>query len=335
MSLPGVYKLRSERWGLRFVGLLLVASLLAGRFISSVLIHQSFPDRLQDFITLSSSVIIESFPFVVLGILLSVLVQVWLPAGAMRAWLPKNNVLRRFYISFLGVLLPVCECGNLPVARGLIAQGFTVAESVTFLLAAPILNPVTLITTHQAFPSDPHILIARAVGALLIANIIGWLFSKDSKASNVLNAKFLATCKIQEDHNHSKIKHSLELFTQEATNIMPALFVGGMVAGAIQVLVPRSALLSLGVNPIISILAMMALAFIVSICSNVDAFFALAFSTTFTAGAIVSFLVFGPMIDIKMLALMRTTYKLRALIQITILVFLMTFIVGLVVNYGF
>ena|SRR5580700_9550928 len=335
MSIPGVYRLKRERWDLRLAGLSLVVGLLLVRFLSANIVHIALPDRLQDLITLSASVILESFPFVVLGIILSIVVQVWLPSGAMRTWLPKNAFLRRFYISFLGVLLPVCECGNLPVARGLIAQGFTVAESVTFLLAAPILNPITLITTHQAFPTDTHLLIARAVGALLIANIIGWLFSKESRAEKVLNAKFLASCKVDEDHTHSKWQRSIDLFVNETSNIMPALFIGGIIAGSIQVLVPRSALLSLGVNPVISILAMILLAFIVSICSNVDAFFALAFSTTFSAGAIVSFLVFGPMIDIKMLTLMRTTYKLKTLIQITTLVTLLTIILGLVVNYGY
>jgi uncharacterized protein len=267
--------------------------------------------------------------------LLSIVFQIWLPTQVLRARLPARGVLRRLCLSFLGILFPVCECGNLPLARGLVTQGFTAAESITFLLAAPILNPVTLITTHQAFPTDSHILIARAVGALLIANIIGWLFSKETKTAKLLNAQFLASCKAEELHDHTKVQRSINLFVQEIGSIMPALFVGGAIAGVIQVVVPRSVLLGLGVNPIISIFIMILLAFIVSLCSNVDAFFALAFSSTFTAGAIVSFLIFGPMIDIKMIALMRTTYKPKTLIQITALVTLFTIVIGLAVNYGF
>jgi len=335
MAASSVTKLNRERWDVRVVGFSLVAGLLIIRFISAVIVHVNLPDKLQDLITLSSSVILESFPFVTLGILLSVAVQVWLPARKVQAWLPKNGYARRLCISFLGVLLPVCECGNLPVARGLIAQGFTVAESVTFLLAAPILNPITLLTTHEAFPTDSHILIARAVGALLIANIIGWLFSKERRSTDVLTKKFIALCKTEDDHTHTKWEHSVDLFARETTSIMPALFVGAVTAGCIQVLVPRSVLLGLGGNALLSILAMIVLALIVSICSNVDAFFVLAFSTTFSVGAVVSFLVFGPMIDVKMLALMRTTYTMRALLRITVLVTLFTIILGLGVNYGF
>jgi hypothetical protein len=263
-------------------------------------------------------------------------VQVWLPDNFIIRHLPKQPFARRACISLLGVFLPVCECGNVPLARGLIVQGFTVPESLTFLLAAPILNPITIITTHQAFGGDNTILVARLVGGFLIANTIGWLYSKHRNPESLLTPSFAASCKPSEKHEHTKkVDKSLGIFTRETSNMLPALFVGAAIAGLVQVLVPRDVLLTLGSNPVWSILAMMLLAFIISICSNVDAFFALAFSSTFTAGSIVSFLVFGPVIDIKMLSLMRTTYKAKVLLQITVIVALMSAALGLVVNYAF
>ena len=113
---------------------------------------------------------------------------------------------------------------------------------------------------------------------------------------------------------------------------MPALVIGSALAGAVQVLVPREALLAIGSNPALSIVAMMALAMVVSICSNVDAFFALSFASTFTPGAIVAFLLVGPLVDIKMLALMRTTFTTRTLAGIVVVVLLSAFAIGTVVN---
>ncbi len=110
---------------------------------------------------------------------------------------------------------------------------------------------------------------------------------------------------------------------------------GAMVAGAIQSFVPRDLLISIGSNVVLSIAAMLALAFVVSICANVDAFFALSFANTFTAGSIVSFLVFGPMIDIKMLALLKTTFKTNLLVIVSVLSLLMSALAGLVVSYAF
>ncbi|MEK7153347.1 MAG: permease [Patescibacteria group bacterium] len=323
------------RWQWIVASAILIAVLTDLRIMSSGQFFSiELPNKLQDLLTLTFSIIIESMPFVLLGIFLAVIIRIWVPAKALQSWLPKYGILRRLYISLMGVLLPVCECGNLPLARGLIARGFTPAESLTFLLAAPILNPITLITTHQAFGGDIHILLARAFGALLIANLIGWLFSKHRRPEKMLTQQFLATCKSEGTHSHTRPDRSLTLFGKELGNLLPALFVGALVAGLIQVLVPREVLVGLGSNPALSILIMMLLAFIVSICSNVDAFFALAFSNTFSVGSIVSFLVFGPMIDIKMLNLMRTTYTVPVLIQVTAVVALMSAAIGLAVNYA-
>ena len=156
------------------VGLGGLAVLFTVRAFTGGLEDAALPNQMQDFLTLSISVIIESLPFVILGILLSIVVQVWLPDGILMKYLPRNPVLRRFCISLFGIFLPVCECGNVPLARGLIVGGFTVPESMTFLLAAPIVNPITIITTHQAFGFDDGILVARILGGLAIANIIGW-----------------------------------------------------------------------------------------------------------------------------------------------------------------
>ena len=294
----------------------------------------TLPNQAQDLLTLAISVIVESLPFVILGILLSIIVQVWIPEAWLIRYLPKNPWLRRAAISFLGVLLPVCECGNVPLARGLMVKGFTVSESMTFLLAAPILNPITIITTHQAFGWDGGILIARLVGGFVIANLVGWLFSLHRDQDSLLTARFAAECRVPDQHAHSetRMQQSLTLFVREASVMMPALFIGSLVAGAIQVLVPRAVLVSLGSNPLWSVLAMMVLAFVIAVCSNVDAFFILPFANTFTSGSIATFLVFGPIIDIKMLALLRTTFTTRVLVQLTVLVGLLSALVGLVVN---
>jgi uncharacterized membrane protein YraQ (UPF0718 family) len=317
------------------VGVAGIVALFVVRGISSTWGGLALPNEAQDFLTLSISVIIESLPFVILGIVLSIAVQVWVPDTLFVRLLPKNRVLRRVAISLLGVLLPVCECGIVPLARGLIVKGLTVAESMTFLLAAPIVNPITIITTAQAFGWTNGILIARVAGGFLIANLIGWLFSRHANQPGLLTPRFAAECALPPSHEHGETRwgQSVELFVHEAGTILPALFLGAVAAGLVQVVVPRQVLVTLGSNPLWSILAMMVLAFIISVCSNVDAFFILPFATTFLPGSIVSFLVFGPLIDIKMLALMRTTFRVRVLVQLTIVVALASALVGLVVNF--
>ena len=315
-------------------GLALVLLLLALRAASPALGDSVLPDRLQDLVTLSVSVIVESLPFVILGIVLSIVVQVWVPPGVIERRLPRNPFARRACISFLGMALPVCECGNVPLARGLVVRGFTVPESITFLLAAPILNPITIITTHAAFGWDGWILVARLVGGFLIANVVGWLFSLHPEPDRLLTDEFRAECALPDPHAHggARVRKSISLFGREATTIMPALVIGSLLAGLIQVAVPREVLVTLGGSPILSVLALMFLAFVVSVCSNVDAFFVLSFGSVFLPGGIVAFLVFGPVIDVKMLALMRTTYSTRTLVMITSVVALISLALGWGVN---
>ncbi|MDO4780936.1 MAG: permease [Candidatus Saccharibacteria bacterium] len=288
---------------------------------------------LQDFLTLMYSVIIEALPFVVLGVVIAVVVRLWLPPEFLLRRLPKQPLLRRATLSVLGVLLPVCECGNVPLARGLLARGLTPAEALTFLLAAPILNPVTIITTQQAFKDDSVVVWARIIGGFLIANVIGWLCTRLSK-QQMLRADFIAAChESKSQQSRTGLWRAADVFRQEMTVMLPALVIGAIAAAAVQVLVPREVLLVLGDHPVWSVLAMTTLAFAVSICSSVDAFFALAFRHTFTPGSLVSFLTLGPMIDIKMLSLLRTTFRSRVLIEVSVLVALMAILLGLVVNY--
>lgn len=289
----------------------------------------ALPSALADFVALSLSVFIESLPFVFLGILLSTVVQVWVPRTVIDRVLPRNPALRRAVLSVTGVLLPVCECGNVPLARGLMLRGFTVSEAATFLLAAPVLNPVTIITTYHAFGWSDGILVSRIVGGFVIANLAGWLLSRSADQSALLTPGFREHCAHSgHEARGDRLRRSAVGFAEETSALMPALIIGSALAGAIQVGAPRQMLVALGTHPLYSVLALMLLAFVIAICSSVDAFFILSLSATFLPGSIVAFLLFGAMMDIKMLALLRTTFTVRALALLTALVALCCLVIG-------
>src|SRR5215207_9345260 len=358
---------RHSRWAFVRSLLLGVAFVLAAAFllwlktVETDGLGLSLPSELQDFTTLALSIVVEALPFVILGALVSVIVRLFAPTQRILRLLPKRPLLRRLSISLFGTFMPVCECGNVPVARGLVIRGLSVAESTTFLLAAPIINPVTLLATSQAFRLDPSIVWIRMAGGLLIANLVGALIALYKDQMELVSKGFYNTlCQVgaandlhhrehhhehhdhdqHHDHDHAsnrwwdRWQEGIVIFRDEVSLMLKVLCLGALIAGATQVFVPRDVLTSLGSDPFLSILAMIALAFIISICANVDAFFALAYSNTFTVGSIVAFLVFGPMIDIKMLTMMRTTYKARLLAMITLVVTLTSILIGLVVNYA-
>lgn len=290
---------------------------------------------LRDAVTLSSSVLLESFPFVVVGIAISVLVRVWVSSALFERVIPTNRVLRRIMMSLVGTFLPVCECGNVPLARGFLSRGMSVGDVVAFTLAAPLLNPVTIITTYQAFGTDNGILWGRILGGFVIAQIAALIVTWRIREAALLAPRFAQACQTQgpENADGDRIGRSLAIFARESATLLPALVLGSMVAGLIQVGVRRDVLTTVGMDPVLSVLAIVALAFIVSICSSVDAFFALALASVFLPGALTAFLVFGAMVDIKMIALLRTTLSGRAVARIVAVVTLCCVILGVGVNY--
>src|SRR5919107_4221287 len=209
---------RHAGWALVRALLLGVGFALAGAFllwlksVETDGLGLSLPSELQDFTTLALSIVVEALPFVILGALVSVIVRLFAPTQRILQLLPKRPLLRRLSISLFGTFMPVCECGNVPVARGLMTRGLSVAESTTFLLAAPIINPVTLLATSQAFRLDPSIVWIRLAGALLIANLVGGLIALYKDQKELVSKGFYNTlCEVgavDEHHNHDHHKQN-------------------------------------------------------------------------------------------------------------------------------
>lgn len=323
--------------------------------------------------TLFLSLMVEAMPFLLLGVLFSGLLQFFVDEKKLVAILPKNAFLGAFVGSCIGFLFPVCECGNVPVARRLMLQGAPISVAIGFLLAAPTINPIVFWATWTAFRDQPEIVFYRIGFSLVIATTIGWVFSaqKDVRPllqSNVAtylsrkldaptgsaspllqsgtyflgqSTKPLITDPIELQSamggaitkpTSYRLRLLLDNTIQEMRELGGVLVLGSLIAATLQVFVPREIILGLGQNNVTSILAMLLLATVVSICSTVDSFFALSFASTFTTGSLIAFLVFGPMIDLKGVGLMLSIFKPRAIVYIFGLAGLMTFLFCLFVN---
>jgi hypothetical protein len=292
----------------------------------------SITTTLQDFLTLTLGIMVEALPFVILGVVFSVLIQAFVSAEGLLRWLPTNGMLRRLSISFMGVLMPVCECGNIPVARSLMMKGLSVQESIVFLLAAPSINIVTFVVTWEAFSFNHSVAVVRVLATLVVANLAALLVAKLVPKGKALTQEFEAVCAANSHAKRSWLRITA-LFRSEMWLITRMLLIGAMVAAASQTFIPRDVITAIGSNLWLSVVAMLLLAFVISICSSVDAFFALAYVNTFSLGSILAFLVAGPMVDIKIISLMKTTYTYRVIAIITGAVFTCSLLIGVVFSY--
>jgi len=349
-------------------------------------------NQLNNAFTLFLSLLVEAIPFLLLGVLFSGLLLGFVDERKLIARIPRNPLLGALAGSLIGFLFPVCECGNVPVARRLLMQGVPAPVAIGFLLAAPTINPIVIWATWTAFRDQPEIVVLRVVFSLVTATIIGWVFSTQKDLRPLLqpsvaraipipkpefsekellkaetpsllqsgtfmlgmpggampieslrqdNWKPLQTGKTAKSSKPSSMFHRvskerlrllLDTMVQELRELGGVLVIGSAIAAIIQVGTPRELILNLGQGPVSSILAMLLLATVVSICSTVDAFFALSFAATFTSGSLLAFLVFGPMIDIKGIGLMLSIFRGRAVIYLMVLAAQLTFLMTLAMN---
>lgn len=143
-------------------------------------------NQLHNAFTLFLSLLVEAMPFLLLGVLLSSSLLFFVNEGQLITKLPKNPFLGAVVGSCIGFLFPVCECGNVPVARRLLLKGVSPAVAIAFLLAAPTINPIVIWSTWVAFGDRPKIVIFRVIFSLAIATIIGCIFSWQQDARPIL-----------------------------------------------------------------------------------------------------------------------------------------------------
>ena len=283
----------------------------------------ALPQIVQDGVTIFLGIVVQAIPFILLGVILSAILAQFVSEKAILKFFPKGRFAGIFVASIIGGIFPVCECGNVPVARRLIKKGVHPATALTFLLAAPVMNPVVIFATWVAFSFMPGLVLLRVVFTLIIAWTVGILFSFHPKPQELIAHE-------KKDHDHMHTVHPVRFFAfiqtvaREFLEMLAILSIGAFLATTIQMVLPRELLLGLGGSPLMAIGAMMLFAFIISVCANVDAFIALSYVNLFPASALLGFLVFGPMIDIKMLTLIQKVYSKKAMIFIVLLVALLT-----------
>ncbi|MBM5803048.1 MAG: permease [Cyanobacteria bacterium K_DeepCast_35m_m2_155] len=295
---------------------------------------------------LFQGLLIEALPFLLIGVLISALARWLAPGGSWLRRLPTHPLLGPLSGAALGFALPACECGNVPVARRMLVGGAPLGSALGFLFAAPVLNPIVIASTWAAFPDQPWLLMARPIGAVLVSLALclllrlipeEQLLQSDVLAERRLNQPLSTVNLLQRRTGlvgvpggsgtavepsptptpRPPLQEVLQHGGREFLQLALLLVAGCLLAALMQTLLPRQWLLALGSSPTGSVLALMALSLVISVCSSVDAFLALSFAAQVTPGALLAFLLLGPVIDLKLAGLLGLLLKPRGLLLAT------------------
>lgn len=351
----------------------------------------------QSFKTIFLSIILEAFPFVLLGVLVSGLLQMFVSEQTIRRLVPKNPVLGILFACLVGIIFPLCECGMIPVIRRLMRKGMPVYVAIVFILVGPIINPVVYASTYMAFRSRPEIAYSRMALAFIVALVIGLIIYKFFKSNPLRDLSYLSASadtnehthrhsdshdqkhenthanehgqhehdheghvhkhshhhpSIHHDHDHkhshAHANHDHEHIHPVPTTIVGRIFgvlghasdeffdmgkyllFGAIITAVIQTFVNRDSLITIGQGEYTSHLFMMALGFVLSLCSTSDAFVASSFTTTFSTGSLLTFLVFGPMLDIKSLLMLLSAFRTRFVLALSALIVVVVLVCSLI-----
>ncbi|MER6945895.1 permease [Nonomuraea sp. NPDC000554] len=284
--------------GLPWAIILLITALVAGRLLLAP--HLTAP-ALRTWATVFVAVCLQALPFLVFGVMLSAAITAFVPPSFWTKALPRQPYAAVPIAGAAGAVLPGCECASVPVASGLMSRGVAPAAALAFLLASPAINPVVLVATAVAFPGNPAMVVARFVASLTVAVLAGWAWARFGRP------EWLRVRAHTVVPGQSKGGSFVEAMRHDLLHAGGFLVVGGLTAATLNVMVPRSWLTSVGELPVLSVLVLGLLAVLLSICSEADAFVA-ASMTAFSPTAKLAFLVVGPMVDLKLIALQAGTF---------------------------
>ncbi|MBP1047625.1 permease [Enterococcus sp. BWM-S5] len=296
---------------------------------------QILPNSVLQMSTIFLSIVIEAFPFVLLGCLISGAIHVFLTPERVIRLLPKNKLLSILFGSFLGFFFPSCECGIVPIVHQFLKKGVPSYTAFAFMLTAPIINPIVLFSTYIAFSNSMQFVLWRVGGSMLVAFVVGiWLafVNKDTILLTQEGQEIISDTTACTHHSTQTIKPSFftqakEVLTHGIDEFFDTgryLVIGALLASAMQTYLPTAAILQLGQTKLLAIAVMLLIAFTLSLCSEADAFIGSSLLSLFGTGPVVGFLVFGPMVDIKNLLMMKRYFKGSFMLKLVGLITILT-----------
>ncbi|WP_134322167.1 permease [Cumulibacter soli] len=281
--------------------LLLIAALVLIALLRPVLGSSLLGEGISAWSTIFTAMFVQATPFLVLGVAISAAVAAFVPESFFQKALPKRPALAVPAAGAAGVALPGCECGSVPIAKGLFNKGVPLSAALAFMLSAPAINPVVLVATAVAFPGTPEMVLGRFTASLMLAVVMGYLWAWLGRADWVRRpSRTIAV-------HGNKWQTFVGTATHDFLHTGGYLVLGAAAAATLQVVVPASIMNSVASSFWLSVLVLAVLAVVLSICSEADAFVAAAL-VQFPLTARLAFLVVGPAVDLKLIALQSSAF---------------------------
>lgn len=310
-----------------------------------------------------TTIMLEAIPFLLLGTLISAIIEEFVSEERISKMIPKNRVLGSLVGIFLGLFIPACDCAVIPIAMRLKKKKVPTNVIVSFMLASPIISPVVLLSTFFAFGETekmllfgfemPKLFVYRTIFGVLVALVVGIILDIICKDA-VLKEETYEHHHHHHDHEHihtcnhhhegcscshheketgplGRVKNIINIMYGDFMGIISYMAVGALLAATMQILLPISNIGGIVQNKYISTFIMMLLAFALSLCSTSDAFIARTFMNSLSKNSILAFILLGPMIDIKNTILLNKSFNKKFVIVLVASIFITVYLISCLV----
>lgn len=293
-----------------------------------------FYDKFQVITQVFTGIFIEAFPFILLGSFIAVIIGRYMNEEKIRRIIPKNRILGAMVMGAIGIVFPICECITVPITRELIKKGVPVNIAITFMLAVPIINPIAILSTYYAFDGKLSMVFLRVFIGYIIAITVGIIMSFSKKEEILLDdggTTYKCECGCMDPNMEKGIRGFFYQFGREFYSIGKYFIIGAFLATIMQCFIPREIISSFSTNKVLAVIAMMVLTYILSLCSEADAFVASSFSRTFPLGAITGFLLLGPMLDLKNNIMLFSMFKRKFVLRLMFWIISLCFAISIII----
>ena len=303
-----------------------------------------------------TTIMLEAIPFLLLGALISAIIEEFVSEERISKMIPKNRVLGSVVGIFLGLFIPACDCAVIPIAMRLKKKKVPTNVIVSFMLASPIISPVVLLSTFFAFGetekmlvfglSMPKLFVYRTIFGIVVALLVGIILDIVCKDSVLKEEKNIEHVHHHHHHEHNcnhechheketgalgRIRNIINIMYGDFMGIIGYMAVGALLAATMQILLPISNIGGIVQNKYVSTFIMMLLAFALSLCSTSDAFIARTFMNSLSKNSVLAFILLGPMIDIKNTIVLNKSFNKKFVITLVASIFIIVYIISCLV----
>ncbi len=284
--------------------------------------------------TVFLGVLLQALPFLLIGVLLSSMLQILVPDERLAALFIKHPLLGFPLAVIIGVMFPVCDCAMMPITTRLIRKGVPLPQAITFMLASPAVNPITFISTLYAFPGQREYAVYRLLLGVVISLAVGVILSIGKiKADRILlEGSGTAACSGGYIGNLNyagalgKVEAVFRHAGAELLNVGRFLVCGALISAILQIALPSSTFQDAGQNIVLPLLIMFLASFFMSVCSTSNAFIARSFLNSFPLPAIMGFIVMGPMFDLSNLFMLSSSFSRKFIAKLVGILFIVGFL---------